>query len=81
MRVLVECTWEKEEQPIDGEVVVERGEYWLWYFGTDYKIIELGDGRIAAVNYTTAICQSCKTGQIECFRPEQLRIIGKNLAE
>jgi hypothetical protein len=81
MRVLVECIWEAEVQPEEGDTVYERGQYWLWYFGTDYKIIDLGDDRIAAVNYTTAICESCNTGQIECFRPEQLRIIGRQIKE
>jgi hypothetical protein len=32
-----------------------------------------------AVNYTVAVCQNVKTGNLECFDVEQLRIIGTEL--
>jgi hypothetical protein len=78
MKTLVECTWERDEQK-DDMPVYEKANYWLLYFGLDYKIIEVEEGKIAAVNFTIAVCQHYDTGQIECFRPEQLRIIGTKL--
>ena len=81
MKLLVEVIWQAEVQPIDGDTMYEKGRYYLLHFGIDYRIIELGDGRIAAVNYTTAVCQHCETGQIEVFLPKDLRVIGKQIKD
>lgn len=81
MKILAEATWDKDGELVDGEPPTEKALYWLLYFGTDYKIIELEEGRITAVNYTIAVCQHCETGLVECFRPEQLKILGKQIKE
>lgn len=75
MKILVEATWESDNQPLDGDTVYEKDKYWLMHFGTEFKLIETGDGQVAAVNYTTAICSHCETGAIETFLPKQIRII------
>ena len=81
MRILCEISWIKDEQPIDGETIMEKDKYWILHYGLDYRIIELGEDRIAAVNFTVIICQNCKTGQIEKFLPEQCRILGPEVKE
>ena len=75
MKILVECIWESDNQPLDGDTVYEKDKYWLMHFGTEFKLIEVGDGQVAAVNYTVAICSHCETGAIETFLPKQIRII------
>ena len=77
MKILVECIWESDNQPLDGDTVYEKDKYWLMHFGTEFKLIEVGDGQVAAVNYTVAICSHVETGIIETSSPKQLRIIGK----
>lgn len=75
MKILCEATWESDNQPLDGDTVYEKDKYYLLHFGLEYKLIEVGDGQVAAVNYTTAICSHCETGVIETFLPKQIRII------
>jgi len=79
MKTLVEAKWEAEEQPLDGDVVYEKAQYILHHWGMQYRIIDIGGGTIAAVNYSVAICQNCKTGDIEIFLPDQIKIIGNQL--
>jgi hypothetical protein len=81
MRILCEVTWEKEGELEEGEPVYEKGQYWILHFGLDYKLIEVEEGKITAVNYTVIICQHCKTGQIEKFLPEQVKILGTQIKE
>jgi len=59
----------------------EKGEYWLHYWGLDYKVFDVDAERIAAVNYTIAVCEHVKTGQIETFLPGQIKIIGRSIAK
>jgi hypothetical protein len=81
MRILVEVTEESNVQPVDGDTAYEKNKYWLLHFGLDYRIIEAEEGRLVAVNFTVAVCQNYETGQIELFKPDQLRIIGKQIKE
>jgi hypothetical protein len=76
MRTLCEVKWESEEQPLDGDVVYEKAQYILHHWGLQFKIIDTGDGTVAVGNYSVAICENCKTGDIEIFLPEQVKIIG-----
>lgn len=74
MRELCEITWEKDDQPADGNTIYVKERYFLLHFGLRYEIInEMG------VSYTVAICQSVKTGQLEFFDITQIRVIGTEL--
>lgn len=75
MRVLAEVSWEKEDGLGEGESSMIREMYFLLHWGMNYTIV---NG--IAVNYTVAICQDCKTGDIRCFLPEQLRVVGKDIS-
>ena len=79
MRILVEVTQEKEADLLDGESKYEKNEYFLWHFGLEYSMVDVGDGRVIPANYTVCICERCTTGQLETFLPSQLKIIGKEL--
>jgi hypothetical protein len=68
MRDLCEVTWTDDSGE---EPKTVRDKYFLLHFGLCYNIIEG-----AGVSYTVAICQNVKTGQLEFFSPDQLRIIG-----
>jgi hypothetical protein len=81
MRILVEVTEEAEVQPMDGDTAYEKSKWWLLHFGIDYQIIEAEEGKLMAVNYTVAICENYNTGQVQCFKPDQLRILGKEIRE
>jgi hypothetical protein len=73
MRNLCEITWQDTDKE---EPVTVREKYWLLHFGLKYQLIETGDGNTVAVSYTVAICQSVKTGQLEYFNIDQIRVIG-----
>ena len=80
MKVLCEVLLEKEEQDInDSEPVMEKKKYWLLHFGLKADIIDMGDGRMVGLNYTVCICQDCDTGDLRCYLPESLRIIGEEI--
>lgn len=53
------------------EPTTVREQYYLLHFGLKYEIINE-----AGVMYTVAICQSVKTGQLEYFNIDQIKIIG-----
>ena len=74
MRILVEAKWRKSND--EDEIVEEKGQFWLWHWGLDYTIVETENDRIP-VAYTIAICEDCETGNILCFKPEQIRILGR----
>ena len=76
LKTYCEVTWEKDGELKDGEPVMERDYYYLLHFGLRYDIIEN-----QVVNYTVAICQNVKTGQLEYFNIEQIRIIGQQIKE
>jgi hypothetical protein len=76
MRELVEVTWINE----DGQEPVKVKEMcFLLHFGVRSEIINDGEGRLIGVSNTVAIVQNCKTGDLNCFAPEQIRVIGTEL--
>lgn len=79
MRLLVEVTEEREEQGINGETLYDKGMFWLHHWGLQRDVIEIGDGRLAVGNWTVGICEDYNTGQIRCFFPEQIRILGTQI--
>lgn len=79
MKILCEVTWVKDEQTEEGTPIYEKGMYWIMQWGMEYKTFEVEEGRMVAVNYSVAICSNYETGQVECFLPSQLRIIGKKI--
>ncbi len=79
MRTLVEAEWDKDGELKEGELPTEKGKFWLHHWGLQYQVIDIGEGRFAVANWTVAICEDCKTGDIRCFLPEQLKIIGHEL--
>jgi hypothetical protein len=81
MRILCECQWETSKTDDDDEPVYERGEFLLLHWGLQNTITQTDDGRMVAVSYTVGICQDCKTGDIRCFLPEQIKILGKIINE
>lgn len=80
MRTLIEVTIEKDELDKDGNPQYERSNYWLLHFGLQIQTIE-SEGKIIPVSYTVAICQKYDTGEIRCFAPEQIRVLGKEVKE
>ncbi len=71
MKEFCEVTWQDTE---GDEPVTMKEQYYLLHWGMKFQIInEIG------VNYTVAICQNCKTGDVMCFNPEQLRILGTQI--
>ncbi len=68
MRTVCEVTW-RDEEGDKPKVVKEM--YYLLHWGLKMEIIgETG------VSHTVAVCEHYETGQIECFLPEQLKILG-----
>lgn len=78
MRSLVEVTVEKDDLDDKGDIVYEKKKAWLLHFGLDNTLVETKHG-VMPVSYTIAICEDIETGQIFCYRPEQLRILSKEL--
>ena len=79
MKTLVEATWIKDGTEDEEEPEMETGMYWLWHWALQHDIINMEDNKVVAVNYTVGICSDYDTGQIRCFLPEQLRILGRDL--
>lgn len=79
MRILVEATWEEDTEEETEENRFKKGQFWLHYWGLEYSIVDTGDGKLAVANWTVGICENYSTGEIRCFLPEQLRVIGKKL--
>ena len=77
MRELCEVSWQKEDTEEDPVMVKEK--YFLLHFGLRHEIIDRGDGTVAVANYSVAICQHYKTGQLEMFDPSQIRILGSEI--
>lgn len=79
MKILCEVRWIKEGTEDDEEPQYERGMYVFWHWGLKYDIITDKDGNGIPVSYTVAICESCDTGQVECFLPDQLIMKGDKI--
>ena len=71
MKELCEISWTDNERE---EPATVREQYWLLHFGLRYQIIN-----DTGVSYTVAICQSLRTGQLEYFDIEQIRVIGTQI--
>jgi len=71
-----EVTREKEGELKEGEPETEKDYFFLLHWGLEYTIINE-----VAVNFTVGICENVKTGQIQTFLPEQIRIIGQKIKE
>jgi hypothetical protein len=74
MKTLVEVSYEKEGILKEDESPIEKDQFWLLHWGVKFEVIN-----DIAVNYTVAICQNVNTGEIICFYPEQLKIIGQKI--
>jgi hypothetical protein len=71
LKTIVEASWDDG----DGE---SKARYYLLHWGLKYDLISEEKGSVP-IHYTIGICQHCKTGVIETFLPEQLRVIGDNI--
>jgi hypothetical protein len=76
MRELAEVTWVNEE---GSEPVTVKEKVWLLHFGLKSEVINDGDGHLIGISNTVAICQNCKTGELNCWAPENLKIIGTEI--
>ena len=80
MRVAVEVIWESDIQDLDSDHVhYEKALYWLLYWGLDYTIIELDEYHRMSANFTFGVCKHQKTVNVECFGPEMIRILGREI--
>lgn len=68
MRTLVEVSYNDEDD--------KKEQYFLLHWGLKMQVIN-----DLAVTFTVAICQNVKTGDILCFYPEQLKVIGTKIKE
>lgn len=78
LKTLCEISWEKDGELEEGESTIEKDLYFLLHWGLKHEIVQVEE-RMLAINWTVAICQNVKTGVIECFAPEQLRILGNEI--
>ena len=78
MRTLCEVRILKEGTEDEEEPAYEQKQYWLLYFGLKYDLIT-EEGRTVAVNYSVCICEDYETGQLRCFLPEEIKIIGREI--
>ena len=78
MRTLCEVRILKEGTEDEEEPVHEQKQYWLLYFGLKYDLIT-EEGKVVAVNYSVCICEDYETGQLRCFLPEEIKIIGREI--
>ena len=76
LKAYCEVTIDTGEIDDEGNAIYQKDFYWLLHFGLRWDIVNE-----TVVNYTTAICQHCKTGQIEMFDPTQIKIIGREVKE
>ena len=80
MKILAEAKYEGEKLDEDNMPVIKTDQVYLLHWGTTYQVVETKDGVVPA-NYTVAICQDVKSGQIRTFLPEQLRILGEDISK
>jgi hypothetical protein len=74
IKTVVEVTWDE-----DG--FEKKDLCYLLHWGLKYDLIANEVGNMMPVHYTVAICQNIKTGAIELYMPDQLRVIGTNIKE
>lgn len=75
LRTVVEVTMEDEE----GKEIKDR--YFLLHWGLKNDLVTDSNNNLIPVHYTVAICQHVKSGLIETFLPEQLKVEGVNIKE
>jgi hypothetical protein len=75
IRTIVEVTYEDE----DGED--KMGNYYLLHWGIRFDLLPDSYGNLVPVHFTVAICQNLKSGVIEMFTPDQIRVLGVNIKE
>ena len=74
IKTIVEVSWDEEGRE-------KKDNYYLLHFGLKYDLAQDGHGNLVPVHYTVAICQNIKSGAIEMFLPDQLRVLGVNLRD
>jgi hypothetical protein len=77
LRTIVEASWDDDHD--NSKEVKDR--YYLLHWGLKFNIVPLENGGGVPVHYTVAICQHIKTGVIETFIPEQLKVLGDQIKE
>jgi hypothetical protein len=76
LKTYCECSWPKEGEVEEGESTTDKDYFYLLHWGLKMEIVNN-----IGLNYTVAICQNCKTGEVICFLPEQLKILGNEIKE
>lgn len=74
IKTIVEVIYEE-----DGEE--RKDNYYLLHWGLKYDLLPDSYGNLVPVHYTVGICQNIKSGYIEMFLPNQIRVLGVNLKE
>ena len=69
IKTVVEVTFDEDGQE-------KTDLYYLLHWGLKYDLMANEVGNMIPVHYTISICQHLKTGQIEMFMPDQLRVVG-----
>lgn len=72
IKTVVEVTWEEDGYE-------KKDLFYLLHWGLRYDMIVNEVGNMIPVHYTAAICQNIKTGTIEMYLPDQLKVIGTDL--
>lgn len=76
MRSLAEVTWTDYDR---AEPMTVTEQVWVLHFGVKSEVVDAGEGRLIGVSNTVAVCEDVKTGQLNCFPPEQIRILGTEI--
>ena len=76
LKTIVEASWDDDQTGAEIKEI-----YILLHWGLKYNIIPLEDGGGVPVHYTVGVCQHMKTGVIETFLPEQLKVLGDKIKE
>jgi len=71
LRTIVEANWEE-----DGESRQDR--YFLLHWGLKFDMVPDSYENLVPVHYTVGICQNIKSGAIEMFLPDQLKVVGQD---
>jgi len=72
IKTVVEVTWEEDGYE-------KKDLFILLHFGLKYDLISNEMGNMMPVHYTVAVCQNIKSGAIELYFPDQLKVVGTNL--
>jgi hypothetical protein len=75
LKTVVEVTFE------DDEGLEKKDNYYLLHWGLKFDMIPDSYQNLVPVHFTVAICQHAKSGVIEMFHPDQLKVLGVNVKE